>query len=360
MIRIRTAKAADKPQILSLFAEIFGREKAAKIESFWRWQWELDPRLPYPGYRGSVAEWDGRILGNISWIPAGLYVHGQPVDALWAVNAMVHRGLYRQALRQERLGTTGRERTPGQGRGWSSPPRAISSLLMDHPGRDRILLGKHSSRPMIVVALKNNFRVVEHSGFWVRDLSFTQRLKRWVGPWFAPMLGAVPNVVVGRIPRTSAEVRCFEDVFDDRFNSLWKEVCAQYPAITLRDARTLQWRYRERPDSDYQVLTLEKGAALRGYSILRTYRRRGYLRGRILDLLTRPEDQTGRVALLSASLIHLHARKAERVECYAADPALASALVQAGFRPKKGSDPLMERGASVSRFFISGGDGDGD
>ena len=57
MIEIRPGSDADRPQILARIEEVFGAEPARRAERLWVWQWQQDPRLATPGYRGIVAEW---------------------------------------------------------------------------------------------------------------------------------------------------------------------------------------------------------------------------------------------------------------------------------------------------------------
>ena len=91
MFEIRWARASDRPQILLLLREIFGDETALLAEKRWQWQWVEDPRLLQPGYKGFVIEWQGFLIASIAMIPAGLYLHGSPIDAFWFAESFVHR-----------------------------------------------------------------------------------------------------------------------------------------------------------------------------------------------------------------------------------------------------------------------------
>ena len=102
MIEIRPGTEADRPQILERMEEVFGAEPARRAERLWDWQWHQDPRLPSPGYHGVVAEWEGRVIGVLTTIPAGLHIGGEPVQAWWFVDVLVHWGLTRRALREHR------------------------------------------------------------------------------------------------------------------------------------------------------------------------------------------------------------------------------------------------------------------
>jgi hypothetical protein len=57
--------------------------------------------------------------------------------------------------------------------------------------------------------------------------------------------------------------------FDQRFDQLWSRSSSQHPALTVRDQRFLNWRYRECPLRQYKTLALltEDESTLLGYLI---------------------------------------------------------------------------------------------
>ncbi|MFQ6024177.1 MAG: hypothetical protein ACE5NW_15775 [Acidiferrobacterales bacterium] len=360
MIVIREAHEGDKAQVLARNAEVFGSAHATRVEELWHWRWDLNPQLTRPGYCGVVAEWRDQIIGNLSLLPAGLFVRGEEVPSFWCVEMLVHTGLYRQALRDERSAGGGRAQQHAGVDRTASRRQGIAEQILNFAHADAILLGKHLSEGIRVVTIKVGFRDLDRSGYWIRHLSFTQRISRAVGRWIAPVIAVVPNAALGRVPQPERDVAIFEGDFDDTFDELWEEARTTYPAITLRDAKTLQWRYRQRPDVKYIALTAWDATRLRGYAIVRTFEKRRCVRGKIVDFLTAVDDRTTRRDLLLASLAVLRNHDADRVTCYASDGLAATALAETGFAPTKPPFQTCALGLDVPDFYGTAGDGDAD
>jgi len=292
----------------------------------WTWQWHDDPRLASPGYHGLVVVDGGQIVGSTALQPAGLHVSGRPVPAWWQVNTVVHKDFRR---------------------------RGIAALLNDRMPAATIL-AKGPSTAMLHVFRKCGYREVETGGYWRRTLTYKDRMARIDST--LGVLATVIDATLRKLPQVSPDVKPLKGDFDARFDALWSEARASYPAITLRDSATLNWRYRRRPNTIYRVLVHGNGA---GYVVLSTFKRRGTLRGIIADLLARPTSDTARTELLVAALCALRELGADRVSAYATDPAVQTALRGLGFRPSRGKDPLLVRGTSAADPYITAGDGDG-
>lgn len=355
MIEIRPGTEADRPQIVARMAEVFGPDPAARAERLWEWQWHQDPRLPTPGYRGIVAEWRGQIIGNLATIPAGLYIAGEPVTAYWCVDVLMHWGLMRRALRDQR-------RQVGAGPDFT---HGIASALLDHPAAGPIQLSKHIADPMMAIIGRIGFQAVPDTCSLQRRVSLRHTLTRGLGRPVGGMLGAVANLGLPIGPRPRLPVEILTGDFDGRFDRLWEEIRDSYGALGRRDARTLGWRYRQQPDGDYRVLTTGVGERLRGYLVLLTYQHRGRRRAKIVDLLTIPDDSEAIRALLSGALHWLRSWRAEKVETFVCGKGIVTLLGSMGFTPplnKVGQPhPLMVRGLPLGAngIYVTQGDGDG-
>jgi hypothetical protein len=355
MIVIRAAQDSDRPQVLARIREVFGDAPAVEAERLWQWQWHQDPRLAQPGYRAVVAEWDSAIIGNLALIPAGLYLDGRPITAHWCVSALVHWGLARQALRAAKRA--------GQETGLAG--RGIAEALFDAPMADGVQLGKHIGHTMRAVLGRIGFEEVVNSGSLHRRLSLQHRLARGIGALPASLLAPLANLALPRVPRVrlSEDVGIMEGPFDSRFDELWARLRQRFPAVTLRDRATLQWRYRQHPLFDYRVLTLTDGEALRGYLVYSQFERDRRQRGKLVDLFTDPADDEAIAALVVAALRAMKRGRMERVDAFASTDALNRALRGAGFVPrltKAGQpQPMMVRGVSCESLHVGQGDGDG-
>jgi hypothetical protein len=355
MIELRRATMEDRPQIVRLCADLFDAPTAAALDRLWVWQWEQDPRLDPPGVRGNVVVDGGTILGSMTFIPAGLFIDGSHVGGSWGSVAMVHQGMLRKAMRRMR----DEQRSAAQGAKADADRRGWATRLVTHQRETEIGLGKHLAANMFNETQKIGCGFVAGTGYWFRRLSMTQAARRFVGPFAAPLLTAVPNAVLMRLPRGGGQVQVMPGDFDARFNELWEHARLAYPAITRRDARLLQWRYRRRPDASYTVLTLEDGGFLRGYAVIRTFLAGRMVRGKIVDLLARLDDAAARRELLAASLHALRDMGADKALCYATHETLIAALRETGFAPQPLADPLAVQNLPDVRPYVTEGDGDG-
>jgi len=317
----------DREQILALSRHAFGVEFALQREREWHWQWHQDPRLPEPGYRGIAVRDEERIVGTATLLPAGLYVAGAPVEAWWQVCTVVHAD-YRR--------------------------RGIGVRIQDELG-SRVVLAKGLSEGALGMLKSSGYRLLDTGGYWTRTLDFKARLQRSTGEGVGGALGSVANALLKGVPARSPRVVELEGEFDDRFDALWERARVAYPAIALRDAATLNWRYRARPDCGYTVLVLEN----RGYLAFSDFERRGIRRGRIVDLLADRDDEDARLDLLAGALHALHERGADRVDCFATSSVVLDSLRSAGFRPAKRPDPLAMHGIEPDDPYFCAGDGDG-
>ena len=356
MIEIRPGTDADRPQIIARIAEVFGPEPAARAERLWNWQWHQDPRLATPGYRGVVAEWHGQVIGNLATIPAGLHIGGEPADAHWCVDVLIHWGLARGAMREQR-----RDPSPAG----PDLSRGLAAALLDHPAAGPIQLSKHLSDPIAKIVERIGFHPLEDTGSLHRRVSVRHPLGRGLGRILGDGLGAVVDLALAPIPRPDPRVQVLTGPFDRRFDALWDRIRPLHPAITRRDSATLNWRYRSHPDGGYTTLTLGLGKGLRGYCVLLDYDRGARRWGKILDLIVEPGDGEGMRVLLAGALRLMRRRRVERAETFACGTEVGSALAKLGFvprLPKSGRpQPLMVRWLpeAARRIYVTQGDGDG-
>jgi hypothetical protein len=237
--------------------------------------------------------------------------------------------------------------------------------LFGAPAAGGILLGKHIARTMCAVARRIGFEDMANSGSLHRRVSLQRRLARGIGAMPASLLAPLANLALPRLPRArlTDEVAVMDGPFDQRFDQLWVRLRDRFPAVTLRDRATLQWRYRQHPLFDYRVLLLSDGDALRGYLIYSQFERDERQRGKIVDLFADPADDEAMGALVAAALRAMKRGGVERVEAFASTDYLNRALQAAGFVPrltKAGEmQPMMARGISFVSLHIGQGDGDG-
>ena len=329
-MEIREGRDEDRAQIVALARAVFGDEVAAVMERQWEWQWRDDPRLSSPGFRGPVAESEGRIVASTALTPAGLYVEGEPVDAWWRVDTMVHPDFRRRGIAAQLTG--------------KMPP---------------VILGKGVTGPSHALLEQTGYSVAQTGGFRTRTLSHAPRWKRATGETVGRALGAVADLFVRGVPEQPEGVGKLVGEFDARFDTLWADVRAAYACITRRDAALLNWRYLDRPATHYHTLVREDASELRGYVVLSVFEKRGIRRGRIVDLLARRDDDEARHDLVIGAMRALAACGADRVDCLAGSPVVWRALDRFGFAAQGEAEPLFGRGVEVAGMYVLAGDGDG-
>ena len=117
-----------------------------------------------------------------------LHVAGEPVQAWWFVDMLVHWGLMRKALREHR-------RAPGHAS--SDLSKGIAAALFDHPTAGPIQMGKHISDSMMTIGERLGFLVQPETGVLHRRVSTRHRLGRILGPSLGSLLGGVVDLALG-------------------------------------------------------------------------------------------------------------------------------------------------------------------
>lgn len=354
-LEIRKARESDRPEIIGLIREVFGDEAADRADARWAWQWHEDPKLEEKGYVGMVVEWEGKLLASMATIPAGLFIDGKPYpDTVWFADALAHWGRVRKALRSLRsfgLKEAGIDLSSG-----------LVGAILNHPECPQHHLGKHLTDPMLVVAYKVGSVDQPGVGSWARTVSLKVILGRYLGRPLGGLLGRVADLFLPAIPKPTQAVKSFEGPFDARFDELFQDAIGRHHAITRRDAAVLNWRYRNNPDTSYEILCLSEGEVLLGYLVMGRFDRHGQPRAHVLDLLARKDDPMVLRNLLAEALIRLRRDGVTRFECYTGSPAVQGVLERLGFRQRLHRGLPMQtvvRRIEVPELYVTRGDGDG-
>jgi len=78
--------------------------------------------------------------------------------------------------------------------------------------------------------------------------------------------------------------------FDHRFDKFWKEVQNQHTFIIVKNAKYLNWRYFNKPNTKYSVLAAVREGDVDGFIVLTFDTYSMLKRGYIVDLLAKSED----------------------------------------------------------------------
>lgn len=256
---IRRAGPPDASAIADLMNRAFDGEFGPFMPcttDWWHWKYASNPAGPH----GLVVEdADGRIVGHYGGVPISMYVDGsemrfgQNCDS--CSDPSVRRGL----------------RNPGMfvrlGQAYASTYGA--------PGEDAIMYGLPNRR---VFRIGNRYL-----DYWILRQQ-----------WFLFLDGSIS--LPEQDPGVTVEV---VDGFDARADHLFERLAARYRCVGRRDARFLNWRFRDAPGSPYRMAVARRGDDhLCGYAVWRDAEMMGRRSGILLDWFADPADLVAAGALM--------------------------------------------------------------
>jgi len=239
----RSYQEGDETAILDLFRQSYGCDLGLKV---WAWRFRDNPAGP-----GVIdLSWDGNTLA-----------------AHYAVTAVAMRIA---------------------GQDWQT---GLSGTTMTHPnyrGQGLFpILARNTYERMTKsgMAMVYGFpNAMSHRGF-IKDLGWADIYE--IPTFRLPLSGAVSLPAPG-----PALVELQQ--FDKRFDLLWEQVKDDFPVVTKRDQRHLQWRYVDNPIERFRILAYGDADSLLGYAVFKRYQDEL----QVVDLLTVQDIEIG-VRLLS-------------------------------------------------------------
>lgn len=132
--------------------------------------------------------------------------------------------------------------------------------------------------------------------------------------------------------------------FTEDFDRLWASCSRDYDISVKRDKNYLKWRYLERPDWWYFPFGFYKGNRLKGYVVLKLYREEETIRGHIIDIFARREDEHTLSQLIDGSLNFFAEQVVDEVTVWIMGSTLIEELFnKKGFKKKVIDRPLILR-----------------
>lgn len=134
--------------------------------------------------------------------------------------------------------------------------------------------------------------------------------------------------------------------FGTQFDTLWKASAMDYPVAVVRNAAYLNWRYLQRPDWKYYPFALNDGDSLKGYIVLKLYREEEVLRGHIVDIFSRKNDEATLSTLLDHGINFFinHDETVDEVTVlFWGNPLVETLFTQKGFNREEIDRPLILR-----------------
>lgn len=236
--QLRSAAPSDEPELLDLFATVFGVSRAS---SEWRWKFVASRALAldYTPVDSLLAlDDDGNIVAYAGALTLPGVFQGEPTPFVQICDVMVHPA-QRGGLGRNNLFT-----------------RMLRSLL-SHIANDlptAFRYGFPGRRPYLIGARSGVYDLIEIA----------------VQTTISDRAGPISLWRAGPLSWTDA-----------RLDALWGRLGNDYALALVRDAAYLRWRYADHPVRNYQLLGLTRLGQLRGWAVMHIHDGQP----RIVDLL---------------------------------------------------------------------------
>jgi GNAT superfamily N-acetyltransferase len=278
--------------------------KAATITpEYVRWQHSANPAgLAQVGLARENGS--GRIVGVVWLMPLHIQVNGEAALGSQSMYALVHSDYRRQGVFSALVTFCDEE---GQRRGFNfsygfpnpnSYPAFVRRLGWSDLGQARLFL-----RPL------NVSRLIERrlgSGPFQSALAVAASTGERV--LFQPRL----------LSPKAAQITVEDiDTTDSALNKFWARVWKKYPVMVVRDARFLDWRYKQIPDRHYQLWAARQDKQIIAITALRSVSIEGIACGMVVDLLAEPGERgrLGGELLLQRAAEHFQQQDLDLAGC---------------------------------------------
>jgi GNAT superfamily N-acetyltransferase len=337
--------------ITRLWRERFDEDYIEKRQTLFRWLTEGNPfRAEQPSYylltRGE------RIIGMHGHMPLEFSVKGHRT-----MGYMAHDDLLAKAYRGKGLGKVLLRGVAEQTADFAG------ALWFNEPNRHLYLKSGWLSVPDFYPYLK----ILDPAPFIRQRVA--GRIPQTALSLLAQSAIRVRESFRANIPRRLEIVPVMR--FDERFDEFFWRVSPAFGLMIVRDHRYLNWKFVERPFSNYRRYAAFNGeGSLCGYAVLMRARTGERLRGRILDILADPREPEAFDGLLNWCLTDFKRSRVDSVEILCTYPPFVRQIRRAGFLRARTPEPFMvskweprfERSfvSGVDNWYLSFSDGDGN
>ena len=248
-----------------------------------RWQYAENPAGPAFSTFARARD-GGRLVGQFGAVPLRFIIDGEERVATLALNVVTdadhrHRGVF------VGLGRAADERMAAESiaHAWALPNENSFPGFIRHLGYEYIGDVPLVVRPVNVRRLVSRRLPVAGVG------ELAAVLARALAPALPDIVPPAPGIDISRIDR-----------FGDEFDAFWQRIRGRHGVVLVRDARYLNWRFRDIPIRRYECFAASEGGEATGYVSLRLAEIAGMKAGLIVDFVT-ANERAGE-ALLSQAL----------------------------------------------------------
>lgn len=337
-ISIRRATTRDWEAIRQFIFVAYGKLARFKDYPRWNWQFVANPFRPSLADEVSVwiAEHGGHVIGQIAVQRTLIQIDGSEYPAGWIVDVVVlpaYRGrslghrLHAAVAREFPLlmtltmaPATRRMALKAGGITLGGVHRYIKINRLSDSTVRRYLLARAARRPSLLPPV---------------EFACTVFRLDWLVSRFVNLSRAINLNAVFRSQRSiSAEHATLEIVeiesFDDEVDDFWTRVRQQYPAISVRNTRFLNWRYTNAPDLSYRRFVARRAGQCMGYIVVRIASAVELPAGIIVDLLTFRNDMEVSQHLIQHAT-DIFGSDVEFVDCATSAREIGTTLQSLGF-----------------------------
>jgi hypothetical protein len=132
--------------------------------------------------------------------------------------------------------------------------------------------------------------------------------------------------------------------FDRDYDRLWEECSPGYAIAVKRDHTYLNWRFIQRPDWWYFPYAVYRQNRLTGYVVLKLYREDDILKGHVVDIFCKRDDEETISQLLAGSIDFFAEQGADMATTWLwGSPTIEQVLSTKGFVKQPTDRPLILR-----------------
>jgi len=287
---VRRYKQGDEKGIVELMRLCFGRADFDYWMKHWVWEYKESPL----GKDVWIVEHNGQIVATHSHIPVNLKVGKKIFKSCIGADSMTHPNFRRRRL-QRKIEDIAHDELVKAGIYFSyyfpgdvfHKHRGVSYEVCKIPVMMKILDTNEITRELV------------GNKFLAKVLSFC--LNPIISVFFRSKKNSIPeDLKITKIAQ-----------FDDRINDFWQNVSRYFGIIVVRNKEYLNWRYFQRPDSNFKVLLAEEDEKILGYIVFSSKDEKGF----IVDLLVYPHRLDVIQSLVLMAVEQLRKEKVHRTIC---------------------------------------------
>ena len=306
---VREYRDKDEAQILQLCREILG---FAPTPAEWRWRMFQNPAGPAVSMVAFLKE-SGRIVGHLAAVPVQLQVGTSTRELFFLVDSIVDP-VY-------------------QGRGIHA---ALTMIISRRAVEYRAaLLGGLPNTQAYGPNLKMGGTPVFTMPVYFKILDWAAIVRSRLHSKFLGSGAAVVARPFQRVqgPENGGGFRIEEvSSFDANVDDLWNRVGPRFQVCAKRISNLLNWRYFDRPGTDYTIFSVTSADKWVGYVVVRLMEKWGIRLGTVVDLFFDPDRTSAGQILLRRAESHLRNNGAQGLwALFACPPVYQNVLRRAGF-----------------------------